>query len=94
MPIPVLAFLGGAAVGAVAAWLIKDRLDRRSPEDGIEGADEVAGVAGGRPMGAIKGAAESAAGAVQDTAEMVQAAARGTRSPTGRQRRTPKPAAP
>lgn len=64
MPVPVLAFLGGAAIGAAAAWLVKDRLDRRTFEDEIDSTAEAAATA-----------RERAAGALEDVTEMAQATA-------------------
>lgn len=93
MPVPILAFLGGAAIGAVAAWLVKDRLDRRTFEDEIDSAAEAAGTAREQVVEAFEEVTESVSETVQDTAEAVQAGARQARSAKSRQRRTPKPSA-
>jgi gas vesicle protein len=93
VPVPILAFLGGAALGAVAAWLVKDRLDRRTYEDEIDSAAEAAGAAGDRVVEAFEEVTESVSEAVQDVAEAVQTEVTQARSPKSRQRRTPKPTA-
>jgi gas vesicle protein len=72
MAFPLLAFIGGAAVGAAAALLLKDRLDRRDLEAGFEHAAEAVDAVRDRVVTATEEVADTVSESAEAAAEAVR----------------------